>query len=170
MELTYECRSCHAVDRVDAVERAEVLKCPSCSETRPVMASSFDAGGLVACAACGTDDLYWQKDFPQGLGLAIVILGFIVSSVFWYYNRPLMTYAILLSSALLDMVLYYRVPNVTICYRCLAQHRGVGSNPESRFKFFDLAIGERYRQERIRVEEHRRREQDPQSNSPLPPS
>ena len=67
------------------------------------------------------------------------------------------TYLVLLASALLDMVLYYRVPDVTICYRCLSQVRGPGSNPESRFRPFDLAVGERYRQERIRIEELRKR-------------
>jgi hypothetical protein len=107
---------------------------------------------LASCAWCATDDLYIQKDFPQGLGLAIVIAGFVVSTVFWYYERPLPAYFVLLASALLDMVLYYRVPDVTICYRCLGQYRGAGSNPAGRFKPFDLAIGERYRQERLRAE------------------
>ena len=160
MELTYGCRSCGAIDRVASVESANVLCCPRCGDTRPVSASAFEDGGLVACVACGTEDLYSQKDFPQVLGLAIVFIGFGVSSVFWYYERPLWTYAILLSSALLDMVLFYRVPNVSICYRCLAQYRGEGSNPGGRYKFFDLGIGERYRQEKMRVDEHRRRERD----------
>ena len=70
---------------------------------------------------------------------------------------PLFTYLVLLASALVDMVLYYRVPDVTICYRCLSQIRGAGSNPEDRFQPFDLAVGERYRQERLRIEELRKR-------------
>jgi hypothetical protein len=68
---------------------------------------------------------------------------------------PLLTYMVLLASALLDMALFYRVPDVTICYRCLGQYRGIGSNPAGRFKMFDLAIGERYRQERLRAEQLR---------------
>ena len=62
-----------------------------------------------------------------------------------------------MASALLDLLVYYRVPDVTICYRCLSQVRGEGANPEGRFKPFDLAVGERYRQERIRVQELRER-------------
>jgi len=157
MELTYACRKCGAVDRVPAVESSSTLTCPRCGEARPVAASAFDGDGLHACACCDAEDLYTQKDFPQGLGLAIVVVGFVISTVFWYYERPLWTYAILLGSALLDMVLYDRVPSVTICYRCLAQYRGAGSSPAAKFRFFDLAVGERYRQERIRVEEHRSR-------------
>jgi len=170
MELTYACRACGAIDLVASVESATVLACPVCADQRAVATSAFVDGKLAACAACATEDLYWQKDFPQGLGLAIVIVGFAISTVFWYYERPLWTYAILLASALLDMVLYYRVPNVTICYRCLAQYRGAGSNPDGRYKFFDLAIGERYRQERMRVEEHRQRDRDTGLRGDVPPT
>jgi hypothetical protein len=49
------------------------------------------------------------------------------------------------------------VPDVTICYRCWCQVRGEGSNRERRFAPFDLGIGERYRQERIRAGELRDR-------------
>ncbi len=116
---------------------------------------AFDQDGLRSCAWCATDDLYLQKDFPQGLGLLIVIVGFAISTVFWYFEQPIPAYVVLLASALLDMILYYRVPDVTICYRCLGQYRGVGSNFEGRFRPFDLAIGERYRQERLRAEQLR---------------
>jgi hypothetical protein len=78
-------------------------------------------GRLEGCPWCATGELYIQKDFPQGLGLFIVIVGFAISTVFWYLERPLVTYAVLLGSALLDLALYYRVPDVTICYRCLSQ-------------------------------------------------
>ncbi len=156
MELTYACKPCGAVDRVADPQPGQTLVCPACGDERVVPVTVFDAEGLRACLYCGTADLYIQKDFPQRLGMAIVIVGFAISTVTWYYERPLATYAILLASALLDMVLYYRVPDVTICYRCLAQHRGIGTNPGRRFRYFDLAVGERYRQERLRVEEHRR--------------
>jgi uncharacterized protein (DUF983 family) len=171
MELTYACRKCGAVDRVPAVESAPGLRCPACGDERPIAPGAFEAGGLAACACCGTADFYRQKDFPQALGLAIVVVGFAVSTVFWYYERPLWTYAILLASALLDLVLYYKVPDVTICYRCLAQYRGPGANPGGAFAHFDLAVGERYRQERLRVEEHRRKSETlAEPTDALPPS
>ena len=115
---------------------------------------------------CATEDLYVQKDFPQGLGLLIVIVGFASAPSSGIFERPIPAYVVLLASALLDMVLYYRVPDVTICYRCLSQYRGVRSNTEGRFNPFDLAIGERYRQERLRVEQLRK--QGASANSPPP--
>ncbi len=87
--------------------------------------------------------------------MAIVVVGFVISTIFWYRDEPLPALGVLLLSALADMVLYRLVPDVTICYRCLSQYRGAGANPEGRFQGFDLAIGERYRQERIRAEQLR---------------
>lgn len=169
MELTYQCPQCGAVGSVSPIESTLSVTCRSCSTPRAMHPSAFDQGNLRSCPWCATEDLYLQKDFPQGLGLAIVIVGFAVSTVFWYYEMPIPAYLVLLGSALLDMVLYYRVPDVTICYRCLGQYRGPGSNPGGRFRAFDLAVGERYRQERMRAEQLRgNRASTDTSSSSLP--
>jgi hypothetical protein len=167
MELTFECPTCGAVGNVLPIESTPVVTCRGCGGTRALRAEAFGPEGLRSCAWCPTDDLYVQKDFPQGLGLAIVVAGFAVSTVFWYYEMPIPAYCVLLASALLDMFLYYRVSDVTICYRCLGQYRGSGSNPGGRFMPFDLAIGERYRQERLRVEQLRARHVT--ADDPSPP-
>jgi hypothetical protein len=166
MELTFSCPHCGTVGIVASVESTPTVTCRGCSRGHPLRSDAFEGGGLRSCAWCATDDLYVQKDFPQGLGLLIVIVGFAISTVFWYLERPIPAYVVLLASALLDMILYYRVPDVTICYRCLGQYRGVRSNIEGRFKPFDLAIGERYRQERLRAEQLRK--QGASANSPPP--
>ena len=162
MEMTYECPGCGRVDRVAHLETAATVACPSCGKGRDLSADAVERGAvdglpaLRACPWCSTEDLYLQKDFPHGLGLGIVVAGFVVSSVFWFYYRPVPALLVLLATAAMDLVLYYLVPDVTICYRCLSQYRGVGTNPGGRFAPFDLAIGERYRQERLRVEQLRR--------------
>ena len=112
-------------------------------------------GELQFCPLCTTSDLFFQKDFPKALGLCILLAAFAISTVFWYYEMPLLTYLVLIISIALDFLLYYQVPDVTICYRCLSQFRGNGANPPGRFKPFDLGIGERYRQERMRAEQIR---------------
>ncbi len=155
MELTFACSNCGAVNRTSSVESTTEPTCLRCGERRRLRPGAFEDGRLRACACCGTEDLYLQKDFPQGLGLLIVFVGFGIATVLWYYEWPILTFAVFLASALLDMVLYYRVPDVVICYRCLAQYRGEGANPDGRRAPFDLAIGERYRQERLRAEQLR---------------
>ncbi len=166
MELTFLCQGCGAVNHVQSLEAAERGVCSACGAGRSLHHEVIEGGQLRACPCCATSDLYIQKDFPQGLGLSIVIVGFVISTIFWYLEKPILTYVILLASALLDMMLYYRVPDVTICYRCLSQIRGAGSNPENCIHPFDLAVGERYRQERLRIEELRKRVEHVESSSP----
>ena len=166
MELTFLCPDCGAVNHVQSLQAAERGACSACGAGRSLHHEVIEDGQLRACPWCATSDLYIQKDFPQGLGLSIVIVGFVISTIFWYLEKPILTYLVLLASALLDMVLYYRVPDVTICYRCLSQIRGAGSNPENRIGPFDLAVGERYRQERLRIEELRKRVENVEPSSP----
>jgi hypothetical protein len=128
-----------------------------CGAEQDLRACAAADGGIEACPRCATPDLYVQKDFPQGLGLAILIVGFAISTVFWYFQMPLATFAVLIASVCVDWWLYFRVPEVTICYRCLSQIRGPGADASGRVRPFDLAIGERYRQEQLRIEELRSR-------------
>jgi hypothetical protein len=157
MELTFTCPNCGTISHVSMLETVNHVICPRCGTDRRLHVGAISHSGLQACPLCLTTDLYLQKDFPQGLGLAIVMVGFAISTVFWYYEMPISTFGVLLASALIDGALYHTVPDVTICYRCLCQLRGVGSNPDGKFRPFDLAIGERYRQERIRAQELRER-------------
>jgi uncharacterized protein (DUF983 family) len=157
MELTFSCPNCGAVDHVSPVETAAEAACPQCGMVRPLRHEATGGGQLQACPLCMTTDLYIQKDFPQGLGLFIVGVGFAISTVFWYYEMPISAYLVLIVSMLLDLVMYHVVGDVTICYRCLSQLRGAGTNPDDRYRSFDLASGERYRQERIRAEQLRQR-------------
>ncbi len=155
IELTFSCKRCDATGRVSDVQTATEAKCRGCGSVWPVRREAVRERGALACPLCMTADLYTQKDFPQGLGLFTILVGFAISTVFWYYEMPIPAYLVLVASLVLDYVLYHTVGDVTICYRCLSQLRGPGSNPDGRFKPFDLAIGERYRQERLRIEQLR---------------
>jgi len=114
--------------------------------------------GLLSLGALGlAADL---GSVARGLGLpwlavpplpAIVILGFAPSTVFRDHESPLPILAVSLTSARLDLLLDPEVSDVTIGYRRLSQIRGAGSNPEGNIHPFDLATGERYRQERLRI-------------------
>jgi hypothetical protein len=63
-----------------------------------------------------------------------------------------LAWTVLLGSAAIDGLLYYGiVGDVVVCYRCGCEHRGV---PSRAFDPHELAVAERYRQERIRREQH----------------
>jgi hypothetical protein len=107
-------------------------------------------GALTACVACANTELYRKKDFPHWLGMSLLALACAAFLVTNYLYRPWWAWGILIGSAALDGLLYLLVGDVVVCYRCAAQHRGFAANPEH--GPFELSIGERYRQERLRRE------------------
>ncbi len=93
---------------------------------------------------CPSTDLFVRKDFPQRLGVSIVVLGFIVSCVFWYLYLPIWTFASLLFVAFVDFLLYAIVGDALVCYRCGATYRGA-TDIESHGRF-RLETHEKHRQ------------------------
>lgn len=154
MNVTFDCPNCHATTRAEVSASSNDLACHACSHAAPRRASSLNGAVLSRCVLCGTEDMYVQKDFSHRLGLSIVLAGTLLSSLAWWRFYYPLALGILLATAGLDALLYYLVGDATVCYRCLAQHRGFERDP--RHKPFDLAIGERYRQERLRLAELRR--------------
>lgn len=165
MELTFECPQCKAVNRTQDAQACKQFKCQSCGYLRQAHENSISAEGLCHCPYCGNDKLYVQKDFPQGLGLAIVIAGFAWATYHWYMIQPLAAYGVLLGSALLDMILWKKVPDVVICYRCVSQMRGPDIKPIGRFLPFHIEVGETFRQERMRAAEIKQKQQQEQQTT-----
>jgi hypothetical protein len=73
---------------------------------------------------CAGADFYIRKDFDPKLGLAFVVTGAIISAVFYWFGRDLIAYGILAAAALIDLVVYGRLKEVTVCYRCHTEFRG----------------------------------------------
>lgn len=100
---------------------------------------------ISACPKCGCRDLFVRKDFPQKVGLGLVIgaaVAFLALAA-----RPGTFYVgvwVLIGAMVVDAILFLMVGKVTVCYRCRAEHRGP-VNPEH--GGFDLATGEKYRGE-----------------------
>ena len=99
---------------------------------------------LNACPKCGCTDLFVRKDFPQKLGLAIVVLAAVTFLAL--ASRPRYFYLgalVLCAAAVLDAAIYLLVGKVTVCYRCRAEFRDVPVNPDH--EGFELAVAEKYR-------------------------
>ncbi|MEX0717314.1 MAG: hypothetical protein WD066_12040 [Planctomycetaceae bacterium] len=174
MHLAFACPACASPRRTVLSSRGTEIACP-CGWRRAVdpdvvsgslgrnsssasRAAMVDPGASTQespaeCLVCGCDDLWRQKDFPQGLGLAIVGLGMLLSTIAWAYYRPVTAIGILMAFAVADLVLYARMSDVLVCYRCQARHRHreiAAAHPA-----FDLETAERYRQEQLRLEKSR---------------
>jgi hypothetical protein len=90
---------------------------------------------LERCVACGEHRIYRQKDFNRRAGLVVVIAGMAISLAVLPFS-PMGAYGVLFGMAIFDGILYWRLPEVAICYRCKAKHRGWSG--DSRLEPFDL--------------------------------
>lgn len=98
---------------------------------------------LERCLVCGSDELYVRKDFPQRLGLLLVVVVGLTSC--WFFSRGDLLWAlgVLLAVFVVDLAIYWIVPKLTVCYRCGSEFRGQPIHPGHRG--FDLATAEKYR-------------------------
>src|SRR5690606_28879128 len=103
------------------------------------------------CLVCPSHDLYMRKDFPQRLGVLLVGIGIVGSSIAWYYASLSWTFGILFATALADLLLFMLVGSALMCYRCGAQYRGV-AEMETHGQF-NLETHEKYRQLAARANE-----------------
>lgn len=167
--ITFSCPECGGLIRADFAEESTSVTCSSCGSERRLLDPEMADGYLHHCLACPSKELFVRKDFPQRLGVAIVVVGFVVSSICWGYHMVLASYAVLFLTALIDVVLYLTMGNVLECYRCHAQYRGLPGF--ERYEQFDLEAYERHRQQAIRLEEARQdREAAANEERPMTPS
>jgi hypothetical protein len=84
--------------------------------------------GVEFCPVCDCRHLYRQRDFNRTLGCLLVAVG--AALVPWTYGLSLV------ALALVDLVLYYRLPEAVVCYRCDTVFRD--ARPGPRHGEFDL--------------------------------
>lgn len=149
MNVTYSCPSCGHAVRETVTAESSALDCPHCHQKVAIAAGSIDKQRLTRCLVCPSRDLYARKDFPQRLGVALVIFGFVASSIAWANYHVLWSFAILFATALVDLLLYIVMGESLTCYRCSAQYRGF--EDIELHGGFDLETHERYRQMAARM-------------------
>jgi hypothetical protein len=100
---------------------------------------------LTKCPACGCDELFLRKDFPQKLGLSLVIGAAVAFLAFAAFPGTFYIGVwVLVVVTAIDAGLYFLVPTITTCYRCRADFRGRPINPKH--EGYELAVGEKYLQ------------------------
>ena len=129
--VNFLCTSCDARLARESSEPARA--CELCGAPSEAAAPPPEAI-IERCAACGHDQLYFQKDFNRTTGVALVVVGSIF--VPWTYGLSL------LAVTILDYVVWRMVKDVIVCYRCQAVHRGYPANPA--LKPFDLVVHDRH--------------------------
>ena len=154
MNVSFACRNCEQPVHSELEATSTQLLCTSCNEAIPVADADYSGESLRTCLICGCQELYVRKDFPQRLGIAIVVCGFVASSVALAFHLRFVTYAILFATALIDLLLYLTVPNMLQCYRCQAVYRGLRGLEA--FEPFKLETHEKFRQQQIRLAQNKK--------------
>jgi hypothetical protein len=151
MQLIYQCPVCQLPNIELVTGQTRKFACTAQDWSREISTADIDDDSPKRCLCCGNEDLWRQKDFPQALGLLMVLAGGILSTIAWAYMEPAIALGILLAFAAIDMVLYAVMKDVLVCYRCSARHRK--ANIHDDHPRFNLELNERYRQEEIRLAE-----------------
>jgi DNA-directed RNA polymerase subunit RPC12/RpoP len=126
MRIIARCPKCDARLPVSAAEAPSAIRCGKCGREIPLAISEAlrTDQSVDACPLCAGRDFYIRKDFDPKIGLTVVIIGALVSAVFYWFDRDLIAYSILAAAALIDLVVYGRLKDLTVCYRCHSEFRG----------------------------------------------
>ena len=127
MHILARCPTCDAGLPVAGDERAAAIACGRCGHHIPLHiteAVRLDRA-VDRCPVCDGADFYGRKDFDPKVGLTVVVIGGLISAVFYWFGRDLIAYSILAIAALVDLVVYGRLKDLTVCYRCHTEFRGV---------------------------------------------
>ena len=126
MEFVAKCSKCDASLPVAARQAPPSITCGRCgTEIALTVSDALRADRVVdRCPVCTGTDFYIRKDFDPKVGLTVVVIGALISAVFYWFGKDLVAYSILGAAALIDLVVYGRLKFVTVCYRCHTEFRG----------------------------------------------
>jgi hypothetical protein len=135
MEIVAKCPECDAGLPVRAEDAPEVVRCGGCGRDIPLgVSEAVRADSAVdRCPVCAGTDFYIRKDFDPRLGLTVVIAGALVSAIYYWFGRDFIAYGILGGAALVDLFVYGRLKDLTVCYRCHSEFRGAYPRAASGF-------------------------------------
>ncbi len=111
---------------MQASDAPPAINCGGCGRELPLTftAAVTTDRAVDRCPVCGGADFYIRKDFDPKVGLLVVAIGALISAVFYWFGQDLIAYGILAAAVLVDVVVYGRLTDVTVCYRCHSEFRG----------------------------------------------
>ena len=145
-EVGFYCDACHRYSTWNPPFRQDDDRCEHCDHRNPPAAANISVDGTFSCCPqCGNPELYRKKDVPQQIGCAVVLSAIVISTIAYALWDFPGAFAIFASVALLDFLIYRRLGNVTVCYRCHAEFRRFPENPNH--GDFDMHRAEEYEAE-----------------------
>ncbi len=141
MRVTLKCPDCGSALPFDAGNAPDAATCGRCGSIIPLTLSNGVRNDQTVdlCPLCSGSDFYVRRDFDPKRGLTVVIIAILISAGFYWYGLDLMAYAVLGLFALIDLLVYRRLKDLTVCYRCHTLFRG-SHTPDA--PIFDLATAD----------------------------
>jgi len=126
VQVIAKCPTCDAGLPVSAADAPDAIRCGGCGREIPLAFSPAlrSDSAVDQCPVCRGTDFYIRKDFDPKVGLTVVVIGALISGAFYWFGRDLIAYGILAAAVLVDLVVYGRLKEVTVCYRCHSEFRG----------------------------------------------
>lgn len=126
VQILARCPGCDAGLPVEPADAAGAIRCGGCGRDIPLIFTEAlrDDRGVDRCPVCQGTDFYIRKDFDPKIGLTIIIIGASISAVFYWYGRDVIAYGLLGAATLVDLAIYGRLKDLTVCYRCHTEFRG----------------------------------------------
>ena len=126
-------KECDACGRYYRAMGETAVICPHCqNEKAEISLSTWD---FSVCPFCQGRQFYRRKDFNQILGCLVVLVGVVLVPFTYGISLPVLILA--------DWILYRRVSDLVVCYRCQAEFREFGVIPEE-VRTFDHHTAELY--------------------------
>lgn len=146
MQIRFDCPTdtCVAIIELEPLEECDgTIECPRCHQTHSMTITPAMRADNTPdrCAVCNGTEMFVRKDFPQALGVAVVVV-FGLAALYFFTINVLIAWSILVSAALIDLLVYLMIGQVTTCYACRAGYRKCNLNPAH--DGFDLATAEKY--------------------------
>jgi hypothetical protein len=152
VHILAKCSACGAGLPVDASDPPPAIRCGRCGLHIPLTFSTavLEDSGVDRCPVCEGGDFYRRKDFDPKIGLTIIIIGASISAVFYWFGRDLIAYGLLGAATLVDLAIYSRLKDLTVCYRCHTEFRGAYQATASGFDLHIADVLEQEYERRIR--------------------
>jgi hypothetical protein len=151
MQILVKCPTCDASLPVEGDEAPAEIACGGCGRSITLgYSEAIRADRAVdRCPLCQGTQFYIRKDFDPKIGLAVVVIGAVISGGFYWFGRDLIAYSILAGAALIDLVVYQRLKDLTVCYRCHSEFRGTYPRTAAAFDLHTADVLEQEYERRI---------------------
>ena len=101
MNIVARCPKCDASLPLSAADAPAAIKCGGCGRDIPLTLSAAVRGDSAVdrCPVCNGADFYIRKDFNPRVGLTVVIIGALISGLFYWFGRDIVPTAFCVSGA-----------------------------------------------------------------------